>query len=84
MKPFYELSIAEAGCALRDGTVTSAALTEDALGRIAPIDGKLDSFITVTADRARADAKAAIKRHQEPSHRVASRRNATGRFRVAA
>ncbi len=56
MKPLHELSIAEAGRALRDKSVTSAALTEDALGRIAAIDGKLDSFITVTADRARADA----------------------------
>ena len=49
MKPLYELSIAEAGRALRDRSVTSSALTEDALGRIAAIDGKLDSFITVTA-----------------------------------
>ncbi len=59
MKPLYELSIAEAGRALRDGSVTSVALTEDALGRIEAIDGKLDSFITVTADRAHADAAAA-------------------------
>ena len=56
MKPYFEMSIAEAGRALREGAVTSAALTEDALGRIAAIDGKLDSFIRVTADRARADA----------------------------
>jgi aspartyl-tRNA(Asn)/glutamyl-tRNA(Gln) amidotransferase subunit A len=55
----FELSIAEAGRKLRDGTVTSAALTEDALARIAAIDPKLNSFITVTADRARADATAA-------------------------
>jgi aspartyl-tRNA(Asn)/glutamyl-tRNA(Gln) amidotransferase subunit A len=59
VKPLYELSIAEAGRALRDGSVTSVALTEDALGRIEAIDGKLDSFITVTADRAHADAAAA-------------------------
>ena len=59
MKPLYELSIAEAGRALRDGSVTSSALTEDALARIAAIDGKLDSFITLTPERARADAKAA-------------------------
>ena len=59
MKPLHELSIAEAGRALRDGTVTSLALTEDALARIAAIDGKLDSFITATAARARAAAAAA-------------------------
>ena len=57
--PLFELSIAEAGRRLRDGTISSAALTEDALARIAAIDGALDSFITVTAERARADAAAA-------------------------
>jgi aspartyl-tRNA(Asn)/glutamyl-tRNA(Gln) amidotransferase subunit A len=55
----YELSIAEAGRKLRDGGVTSLALTEDALARIAAIDPAINSFITVTADRARADAAAA-------------------------
>jgi len=57
--PLFELSIAEAGRSLRDGSISSAALTEDALARIAAIDGALDSFITVTAERARADAAAA-------------------------
>ncbi len=56
MTALHELSIAEAGRALRAGTVTSVALAEDALARIEAIDGQLDSFITVTADRARADA----------------------------
>jgi len=55
----FELSIADAGRKLRDGSITSSALTEDALSRIASIDPALDSFITVTADRARADAVAA-------------------------
>src|SRR6266849_2708856 len=55
----FEISIAEAGRKLRDGAITSIALTEDALARIAAIDPALDSFITVTADRARADAAAA-------------------------
>jgi len=55
----FELSIAEAGRKLRDGSITSIALTEDALARISAIDLALDSFITVTADRARADAAAA-------------------------
>ncbi len=59
MKPLHELSIAEAGAALRAGTLTSTALTQDALGRIAAIDPAIDSFITVTADRALADAQAA-------------------------
>jgi aspartyl-tRNA(Asn)/glutamyl-tRNA(Gln) amidotransferase subunit A len=58
-KKLFELSIADAGRKLRDGSITSTALTEDALSRIAAIDPALDSFITVTADRARADAVAA-------------------------
>lgn len=58
-KPLFELSIAEIGTKLRDGAITSMALTEDALARIAAIDPTLNSFITVTADRARADAAAA-------------------------
>ena len=59
MTALHALSIAQAGAALRDGSVTSVALTEDALARIAAIDPSLDSFITVTAERARADAAAA-------------------------
>jgi aspartyl-tRNA(Asn)/glutamyl-tRNA(Gln) amidotransferase subunit A len=58
-KPLHELSIAEAGAALRAGSVTSQALTRDALDRIAAIDPLIDSFITVTTDRALADAAAA-------------------------
>lgn len=59
MKPLHELSIAEAGAALRAGSVTSVALTRDALARIAAIDPAIDSFITVTGQRALADAEAA-------------------------
>ena len=59
MKPLHELSIAEAGAALRAGTVTSAALTRDALARIDAIDPAINSFITVTRARALADAEAA-------------------------
>ena len=57
--PLHELSLAEAGRKLRDGTVTAMALAEDALARIGKIDPAIDSFITVTAERARADAAAA-------------------------
>lgn len=54
-----ELSIVEAGTMLRSGTVTARALAEDALARIAALDDKLNSFITVTQERALADADAA-------------------------
>ena len=51
-----ELSILDAAKALRAGTTTSVALTEAALARIAVTDPKVNAFITVTPERARADA----------------------------
>ena len=55
----HELSIADAGGKLRAGEITSLALTEHALARIAAIDPKINAFITLTSERARADARAA-------------------------
>src|SRR4051794_36309571 len=52
----HELSIAEAGALLRSGSVTSRALTEHALARIAAYDPILHSFVLVTQQRALADA----------------------------
>src|SRR5882757_6625624 len=60
-KPLHELSIAEAGQALRAGTVTSVALTQHALSRIASLDPLLHSFVLVTKERALADAERADK-----------------------
>jgi aspartyl-tRNA(Asn)/glutamyl-tRNA(Gln) amidotransferase subunit A len=58
-KPLHELSIAEAGRALRAGTVTSVALTQHALARIAALDPLLHAFVLVTRERALADAERA-------------------------
>ncbi len=58
-KPLHELSIAEAGAALRSGSLTSVALTQDALARIKAIDPKINAFITLTAERAMSDAQQA-------------------------
>jgi aspartyl-tRNA(Asn)/glutamyl-tRNA(Gln) amidotransferase subunit A len=55
-KPLHELSIAEAGRLLRAGTLTSTALTEHALSRIASLNPLLHAFILVTKERALADA----------------------------
>jgi aspartyl-tRNA(Asn)/glutamyl-tRNA(Gln) amidotransferase subunit A len=52
----HELSIAEAGKRLRAGTLTSTALTQHALDRIAALDPLLNAFILVTKERALADA----------------------------
>ncbi|MDQ8727684.1 amidase [Bradyrhizobium sp. LHD-71] len=58
-KPLHDCSIAEAGALLRNGTITSTALTEHALDRIKTIDPLISSFITLTAEQALADAATA-------------------------
>jgi aspartyl-tRNA(Asn)/glutamyl-tRNA(Gln) amidotransferase subunit A len=58
-KPLHELSVAEAGRALRAGEVTSVALTQHALNRIATFDPDIHAFVLVTAERALSDAAAA-------------------------
>jgi len=49
-------SIAEVGRALRTGTITSVALAEACLARIAATDAALNAFVLATAERAIADA----------------------------
>jgi aspartyl-tRNA(Asn)/glutamyl-tRNA(Gln) amidotransferase subunit A len=52
----HQLSVAEAGTRLRNGTLTSRDLTEYSLERIARLDPDLHCFIRVTSEQARADA----------------------------
>ena len=54
--PLHELSIAQAGSMLRAGNITSMALTEHALSRVASLDPLLHAFVLVTKERAMADA----------------------------
>jgi aspartyl-tRNA(Asn)/glutamyl-tRNA(Gln) amidotransferase subunit A len=54
--PLHELSIAQAGSMLRAGKITSMALTEHALSRVASLDPLLHAFVLVTKERAVADA----------------------------
>lgn len=70
-----DLSIAEAGAKLRDGSLTSAALTRHALDRIAKLDGALHAFVLLTeeramADAARADAELAAGTDRGPMHGI--------------
>lgn len=51
-----KLTIAEAAAMLRLGETTSLALTEAALARVTELEPRLNAFITVTADRALAEA----------------------------
>lgn len=53
------LTIAEASRLIAGRELSPVELTEACLRRIETLDSQLDSFVTVTADRARAEAKAA-------------------------
>ena len=58
MRALHELTIVEAGEALRAGSVTATALTEAVLARIEATEPTLNAYITVTAEMARAQAAA--------------------------
>ena len=66
------LSIAEAGRLMARGELTSTALTEAFLARIAAVDHKIASFVTLTADRARNAARQADM-ETEPGPSAAAR-----------
>jgi aspartyl-tRNA(Asn)/glutamyl-tRNA(Gln) amidotransferase subunit A len=51
--------LAEASAAIAAGTLSPVALTDQVLARIAALEPRLNAFITLTADRARAAAAAA-------------------------
>jgi aspartyl-tRNA(Asn)/glutamyl-tRNA(Gln) amidotransferase subunit A len=53
------LTIAEAARLIAAGKISPVELTDAYLTRIATLDHHLNSFVTVTADRARAEARAA-------------------------
>lgn len=53
------LTIAEASTLIASRQLSPVELTEAYLTRIEALDHRLDSFVTLTADRARAEAKAA-------------------------
>ena len=55
----HELTIAQALRQMRDGSLTSVALTRHALERIDRINPAINAFITITAERAIRDAEAA-------------------------
>jgi aspartyl-tRNA(Asn)/glutamyl-tRNA(Gln) amidotransferase subunit A len=56
------MTLAEAAAALQAKRVSSVELTRHCLDRITTLDPKLNSFITVTAERALTDAAAADER----------------------
>ena len=60
----HDKTVAELSRDLAEGRVSSVELTQHFLERIQQQDGQLNSFITVTAEQALADAKAADERRQ--------------------
>lgn len=62
MSELWHLSVAQASQLLADRQISSVELTESLLRRIADVDGRLSSYITVTADAARQQAEAADRR----------------------
>ena len=59
MSEIRDMSIAALGAAYRERTLSPVEVTEDALQRIAALNGTLKAFNTITADLALARAKAA-------------------------
>lgn len=57
MSALHEMTIAEAGRQFRAGTLSPVDLTEAFLARMDALDGALNSFITITAEHARTEAK---------------------------
>jgi aspartyl-tRNA(Asn)/glutamyl-tRNA(Gln) amidotransferase subunit A len=60
-----DLTIAEAGARLRDGSLGTLELCEAHLARIVARDPICHAFVTVTGERARADARAAARELRE-------------------
>lgn len=58
-RPLHHLGVAEASRLIGAGALSPVTLVEAFLGRIAAVDDTLHSYITVTAERARAAAVAA-------------------------
>ena len=59
MAELYNLSIAEARVLLDSGEITSAALTQAYLDRIGAVEDKVRAFLTITAEQALEQARAA-------------------------
>ena len=62
MSELWQLSVTQASQLLADRKISSVELTESLLQRIADVDGRLSSYITVTGDAARQQAESADRR----------------------
>ena len=60
MRP-YEMTALEAGAAIRSKQLSPVELVDSVLERIAAVDGRVGAYVTVTAELARAQARAAAE-----------------------
>jgi len=75
IEPLHYLTIAEAADRIRSGQLSPVTLLQACLERIAALDPKLHAFITLTADQALAQARAAeaeiaAGRYRGPLHGI--------------
>ncbi len=63
-KQLHELTLAEACAGLRSGQFSSVELTQALLDRIAAVDPSVKAYLTVTPERALAQAKLADDRRR--------------------
>ena len=70
-------SAADLAAKIKTGELTSVALTQACLDRIAAVDGEVHAFHTVTEERALADARAAEARPPSDSERPLTTRSTT-------
>lgn len=59
MSALHQLTVAEAARRIRKGELSSLELVDDLLQRITDVDGKVGAYLSVDADSARQQAKAA-------------------------
>jgi aspartyl-tRNA(Asn)/glutamyl-tRNA(Gln) amidotransferase subunit A len=69
MRPLHALSIVELAPRLASREISSLEVTEDCLTRIADDNGRLNAFITILADQARAGARRADLEIADGLHR---------------
>ena len=67
--PLYHLTIGEAGRLIRDGQLSPVELTTAFLERIEEVDGRLKSYVTLLADSALEQARAAEAEVQRGDYR---------------
>ena len=65
MEDAYRLTVAEASRLIRDGRLTPIRLLESVLGRIEELEPRVEAWVTLDEEGARASAEALTKEAEE-------------------